>query len=368
MKQNSLLVLLIISLVAITVGLKISSSDAGSSHLNKKDLLSYASAKVDLNKINKVVIETATDDQSVTIDLVGNEWRVKEGFDYPANVNALTEFLRELQSTRVVELKTAKVEHHSKLNLAALDSPNSNASRLVLHWPGNEMALLIGKEMGHGKGRYVRFEDSPQTYLVDSYLQLSDSVNDWLEPKVFAVDYSDIRKVTLDKAGQVEFSALRPLKNLAVEDKASNEENITNLAKKTVEQTLNLSKLDEKLDSEKSVLADHFELVGDEKVDIELKSPSIIDGFVRNLISLELRGVEQRTKLDLLKLTQSVFVEYQSKLGNTGRLRVDFYSSDDENLYFIAIDNSKWLIEIAKNDYNKLAIDKNDLVSNTESE
>lgn len=362
MKQKYLIILFIISILAIVTGLKISSGDAGSSSLNNKNLLSYAAKEVDLSRINSVSINTSLSDQAVTIERNDNNWQVKEAFGYPANVAALTDLLRELQSTKVVEQKTAKVEHHTKLNLSGLDSPDSKAVKLLLQGQDNDLAILVGKEASHGKGRYVRFEDSPQTYLVDSNIQLSESLNDWLEPKIFSVDYSHIRKVTLVRSGQIEFSASRPLTKTLEDNKTSNEESVVNLAKNAVEQTMELSNLDNSSDVEHAVLADHFELDDNDSDNIELKSPSIIDEFIRNLLSLEVASVESFTTNDPKKLTQTINIEYKSKHGKTDKIVVDFYSGDSEDLHYLVVNNSKWLIEIEKNNFNILTINKSDLL------
>lgn len=134
------------------------------------------------------------------------EWLLASRHDYPADMGKLRTLVSDLVDARLFEKKTAKAESLPKLGLAEPGAGEGSAVSLKLIGDGVQYAILIGKKAATG-GRYVRFADSTQSWLLDRNIQLPAETGEWLEPGFLDIEGEHWRRVEIiTEAGTVKLN------------------------------------------------------------------------------------------------------------------------------------------------------------------
>jgi len=200
-KTILLLGIVILSMVILTWVQR----DTGSTNESK---LLLASLKENLNHLEKVEIETAT--ESISLVRLDNGWGISEKHLYPADFSQLSELLDELSKAKLVEKKTSRPENFAILEVRNIDVKGSKASLVSGFAPDYNFSVLIGKSAQGRDGRFVRRPDESQVWLTDKSFELGESALSWLDPVIVNIDAEKIIKVDqIDASGVIKVSVER---------------------------------------------------------------------------------------------------------------------------------------------------------------
>lgn len=127
-------------------------------------------------------------------------WVVPAKADYPADQGVVNKLLKALVEARKVEPRTANPELYGRLGLADQGEAEQRAVRLSLEQGEVPLQLLIGKP-GQQDGQLVRRADEAQSWLVSQRIELPASELEWLDRRVTAIPFAEVRELDLRHAG-----------------------------------------------------------------------------------------------------------------------------------------------------------------------
>ncbi len=127
-------------------------------------------------------------------------WVVPAKADYPADQGVVNRLLKALAEARKVEPRTANPELYGRLGLADKGEAEQRAVRLTLEQGEAPLQLLIGKP-GQQEGQLVRRADEAQSWLVSQRIELPASELEWLDRRVTAIPFAEVRELDLRHAG-----------------------------------------------------------------------------------------------------------------------------------------------------------------------
>ena len=127
-------------------------------------------------------------------------WVVPAKADYPADQGVVNRLLKALAEARKVEPRTANPELYGRLGLADKGEAEQRGVRLTLEQGEAPLQLLIGKP-GQQEGQLVRRADEAQSWLVSQRIELPASELDWLDRRVTAIPFAEVRELDLRHAG-----------------------------------------------------------------------------------------------------------------------------------------------------------------------
>ena len=79
--------------------------------------------------------------------------------------------------------------------------PAGDGIVVELHQNDSSVKLVLGKSRDKG-GRYIRYADSPDVYLVADDLSIVVNDKDWIQKKLLDVESSEIKEIKLQHEGQ----------------------------------------------------------------------------------------------------------------------------------------------------------------------
>lgn len=127
-------------------------------------------------------------------------WVVPAKADYPADQGVVSRLLKALAEARKVEPRTANPELYGRLGLADKGDAEQRAVRLKLEQGEAPLQLLIGKP-GQQEGQLVRRADEAQSWLVSQRIELPISELEWLDRRIAAIPFAEVRELDLRHAG-----------------------------------------------------------------------------------------------------------------------------------------------------------------------
>ncbi|AWB68102.1 hypothetical protein C2869_17475 [Saccharobesus litoralis] len=191
--MNKNIVLLLVGVLVAVVAAVVSQSGKPDSSAQQQTLLS----DFDVNQLQQVKFIKAGDQLVLDAEKQGDKWQVNNLDGYPLNVADLSKFVQELVDSKLVEKKTANASKHARLGLTAINDSDSEATLLHLVSEGKSIDLLLGN-FAKGNGRYVRFADQDQTWLIDKQLYTPSSAANWIDKKLFNdFTMADIKRLEL---------------------------------------------------------------------------------------------------------------------------------------------------------------------------
>lgn len=120
-------------------------------------------------------------------------WVLPAKADYPANQSLVAGVLKALGEARKVEPRTRNPELYGRLGLAEQGAAEQQAVRLTLERGSMApLQLLIGKP-GQQDGQLVRGAGEAQSWLVSQRIELPATELDWLDRRVTAVPFSEVK-------------------------------------------------------------------------------------------------------------------------------------------------------------------------------
>ncbi len=161
-----------------------------------------ASSLSELNSVSLVSLSEAGGE--VTLNRLGKTWTVAQKSDYPANFEALSEFLVALSELEIAEVKTAKAVNHARLGVA----DKGDSAAILVHLEPAGFKLMIGNN-GGSHGSFIRFPGQSQVYLTRQQITASVDPIDWIDPVFVNVDSEEIDKVSLATQSAQFLAAIR---------------------------------------------------------------------------------------------------------------------------------------------------------------
>ena len=120
-------------------------------------------------------------------------WVVPAKADYPASQAEVAELLKALGEARKVEPRTSNPELYGRLGLAEQGAAEQQAVRLKLERGSMApLQLLIGNP-GQQDGQLVRGAGEAQSWLVSQRIELPATELDWLDRRVTAVPFAEVK-------------------------------------------------------------------------------------------------------------------------------------------------------------------------------
>ena len=155
--------------------------------------------------INDVTeLSVATQSGTITLHRQEDIWRVKEKYNYPADLGTVRETLIGLAELTTLEPKTRKPELYEKLGLQDVDAEGSLSTGITLRdATGNTVAAaILGNDRpGRGKSGYkelfIRRPGDPQTWLVQGRLTVEKNPGKWLDKELTQIETKRVRRLTV---------------------------------------------------------------------------------------------------------------------------------------------------------------------------
>ena len=155
--------------------------------------------------INDVTeLSLATQSGTITLHRQENIWRVKEKYDYPADLGTVRETLIGLAELTTLEPKTRKPELYEKLGLQDVDAEGSLSTGITLKDATGETvaAAIIGNDRPvQGKSGntelFIRKAGDPQTWLVQGRLTVEKNPGKWLDKELTQIETKRVRRLTV---------------------------------------------------------------------------------------------------------------------------------------------------------------------------
>ncbi|MFL2503771.1 MAG: DUF4340 domain-containing protein [Candidatus Azotimanducaceae bacterium] len=264
-----------------------------------------------LEELNLISFQSSQPESLLTIKTEPEGWVVVEAGGYPADLNRLSGFLRDLSQLKVLERKTKKEKNHARLGVSdSLDPP----ARLLKIEPG-DFAFIIGTNAGES-GSFVRVKGNPQVYLTENIFDFEARPDSWIDPVIIDVDPDKVQRIDITSSKGPPLSVFRDG------------------------------------DSAEFVLAE-------QPANSKLRYETILDGMARMLVNLRLVGVEKRTEVVLEDATETRFL-----LDSGEALIIKTQRIDGRHFLRLASDEKKrdWLYEISESSFQDLNKEMEDLL------
>ena len=153
--------------------------------------------------INDVTeLSVATQSGTITLHRQEDIWRVKEKYNYPADLGTVRETLIGLAELTILEPKTRKPELYEKLGLQDVDAEGSLSTGITLKdaTDNTVAAAVIGNDRpAQGKSGYkelfLRKVGDPQTWLVQGGLTVEKNPGKWLDKELTQIETKRVRRL-----------------------------------------------------------------------------------------------------------------------------------------------------------------------------
>ena len=158
--------------------------------------------------------------ESVHLKLGSDGWVVAERADYPADFGSLSAMIDGLANAKLVERKTSRAE-----NLELLGLNDEAVTRIDLEAGDKSLPVLIGGQPAGRKGRYIRFPEETQAWLIDQSLEVNTGPASWLESVIINIDSEQIVSVLIEspEGDQLEAARVTGEDNMQLQGLSENE-------------------------------------------------------------------------------------------------------------------------------------------------
>ena len=169
--------------------------------------------------LDKLILENLPVNDILSIDIKGPEklvlltkksdrWVVENRFQYPADFTKIADFVRKLKQAKIGRRFESKQATLKRLSLKSPDDKEGGESEKgtqiqLKDDSGNLLAsLLLGKPRKSGTersfpdGHYVRLDNDPTIYLIDTHFaHLQKEPSDWLDKTLLKVEANEVKKI-----------------------------------------------------------------------------------------------------------------------------------------------------------------------------
>ncbi|HWA82521.1 MAG TPA: DUF4340 domain-containing protein, partial [Fimbriimonadaceae bacterium] len=155
------------------------------------------------------VVAIASGDKTLTLENHDQKWTAKERSGYPVQADKVRELIRGLSEAELVEAKTRNKQRYALIGLE--DPTDKDASSKLLRLidgKGNIVAeVIVGNTrqdaFGEGKvGTYIRKPGDEQTWLVNTDIEPSVELADWVDPSLFQAPQDQVVHLDVTVPGE----------------------------------------------------------------------------------------------------------------------------------------------------------------------
>ncbi len=153
-----------------------------------------------LPAIAAIGVRTAGDRLLAHVVRDGDEWRVDNRYDYPADRETLRGILIALSEARREEAKTDRAEGWARLGLQPIEDPDAGGVELTLEGLDPAPRIIIGETAGgDAGGTYLRRadEDDGRAWLVSERIEMPADIGDWLDDRLTEIPIERMRSVEI---------------------------------------------------------------------------------------------------------------------------------------------------------------------------
>ncbi len=155
--------------------------------------------------INDVTeLSVATQSGAITLRRQEDLWRVKEKYDYPADLGIVRETLIGVAELTTLEPKTRKPELYEKLGVQDVEAEGSLSTGIILKDAADNTvaATVIGNDRpAQGKSGYkelfIRKAGDPQAWLVEGRLTVEKNPGKWLDKELTQIETKRVRRLVV---------------------------------------------------------------------------------------------------------------------------------------------------------------------------
>jgi hypothetical protein len=196
-KLNSLTILFIVTMVMVILMLITIQRPSQS---NDDQGLLFPDLLGQLTDVNTIKISSNQD--VFTLERQGEDWFVKERWNFPADFNLAKRTLIDLADAKVLERKTNKVEQYPVLGLDDMEQGGDAIHLDLLDGEQLVAGLVLGreKELGQTGGArqfYVRRAGEERAWLAEGYLNINPVMLNWVKSEVINISRERIAKVNI---------------------------------------------------------------------------------------------------------------------------------------------------------------------------
>lgn len=200
MKPMRLVGLAVLAIALVALAVWFGREDEPQSHSPSQGLL-WPQLEAAPAGVERVAFHGAGDLALETLERGDDGWRVLGHDGWWADSGRIDALLRELARARKLEAKTAISERHGLLGVEDIASAAATGIAMDITVSGSTRRLLVGNPNPHSSGRFVRFADEAQAWLVDAELDLPADPRQWLDRELLDVASRRVERLEITPAG-----------------------------------------------------------------------------------------------------------------------------------------------------------------------
>lgn len=210
MKQRALVLLIVITVAAVTAAVIGSRYRAPQATVEKTPLFPELGSRI--NDVSEIIIEGKG--KTLTLVKEGEVWTIGQTGGYPALFTKIKPVIIGISELQVVAKKTSNPELYSRLGVEDPAGDRAISHLVTLkNETGDLAALIIGKPQksagAGGDGLYVRLPGQKQSLLVEGTVEISPDVTDWIERNLFDIGPERIKSIHINHPGGGELTLSR---------------------------------------------------------------------------------------------------------------------------------------------------------------
>ncbi len=153
-----------------------------------------------LSGVDQIKVKSNQDE--FTLYKQGEDWYVKESWNYLADFNLVKRTLIDIAEAKIIERKTAKPEQYALLGVEGVDNGGESIQITMLSGDKKVASLILGneREVGQTQGArrfYVRRAGEERAWLAEGYLNINPLMLNWVDSEVINIARERIARVDI---------------------------------------------------------------------------------------------------------------------------------------------------------------------------
>lgn len=199
-KLNSLTILFIVTIVMVLLMLV----TIYRAEDNNDDFgLLFPDLYEQLSQVNQIQFSSSED--QFTLQREGEDWYIKEHFNYPANFDEVKRMLIDMSEAKILERKTNDPDKYMVLGVEGAEphTPGGESLEITLSEGDEQVAGLVLGDIRDvtlqtgPKQFFVRRAGEQQSWLAQGYLQISPVMLNWIQSEIINLARERIAKVEI---------------------------------------------------------------------------------------------------------------------------------------------------------------------------
>lgn len=206
MSPRTFLILLVATVVGVVAAAGATLNRPGNDQHERAGALAFPALAADVNAVQEVRIESA-EGGVLTLSRRGTDWFLKERDGYPVKSGEVNRLAVTASEMTFLAAKTQKPENYVRLGLEDPKAPGSKSIAVQFMGPGGKVLADVvvgtsraGLEGQADGGLYLRFLDSPQTWLAKGEMKPGREVRDWIKRDLVELETGRIARVVVEHA------------------------------------------------------------------------------------------------------------------------------------------------------------------------